>query len=213
MKVDESVKEQFSNNLRQCRTYKNVSWLPLSTLNNLRNTFICDKLDPQTVWPNVRIKAAPNFSQICPKISTPVFCFRGKAFIIAAKLTKYLGYFCKKSCHQQGLSKIAQPGHTGPEIQRVLFYNCSSTASQWVAIAPRGERLPISIIRQLAVEVVTTLRSGLCRLSQFIPVWPRPRSVKNKNKNTIAIPRSAQPSYADNNWPDRNRLLDKLKIN
>ena len=28
------------------------------------------------------------------------------------KVTKYLGYFCKKFCHQE-LSKIAQSGHTG----------------------------------------------------------------------------------------------------
>ena len=43
-------------------------------------------------------------------------CERGQRYVFqnSQKVTKYLGNFCEKNCHQE-LSKIVQSGHTGPQ--------------------------------------------------------------------------------------------------
>ena len=45
------------------------------------------------------------------KVAKTVFVTKFTFFKIAIKVTKYLGHFCTKICHQ-GLSKVAQSGHT-----------------------------------------------------------------------------------------------------
>ena len=56
-------------------------------------------------------KVAQTYTKVAPKVATTVFVLRSKVFIIAPRVTKYLGYYWKKNCHQE-LSKIAQSGHT-----------------------------------------------------------------------------------------------------
>ena len=52
-----------------------------------------------------------NFFKSRPKGGHSIFCFKFTLFKIATKVTKYLGYFCKKYCCQE-LSKVAQSGRT-----------------------------------------------------------------------------------------------------
>ena len=77
--------------------------------------FICKTIDLnnfilESAWPDVGIKSCSNFSQSCPKwVATAVFVYKAR-FYNSQKVTKYLGYFSKKICHQE-VSKIAQSGH------------------------------------------------------------------------------------------------------
>jgi len=55
-------------------------------------------------------KVAQFYSKVAQKVAS-VFLFKVTFFIIAQKVGKYLGYFCKKLCRQYRL-KVAQCGHT-----------------------------------------------------------------------------------------------------
>ena len=63
-----------------------------------------------SVWPDASIETRkwPNFTQKWPNL---FFSLKVTLFIIAQKVGKYLGYFCKKICCQDR-SKVAQSGHT-----------------------------------------------------------------------------------------------------
>ena len=52
-------------------------------------------------------------SKVAQIVATASSSYKLMFFIIAQKVTKYLGYL--KNCYQE-LSKIAQSGHTGPTI-------------------------------------------------------------------------------------------------
>ena len=58
-------------------------------------------------------KVAQIFLNLTQFSNSSRFCFNVMFFKIGQKLTKYLGYFCKKICHQE-FSIITQSGHTGP---------------------------------------------------------------------------------------------------
>ena len=61
---------------------------------------------PNSAWPDVDIKSSPSR----PNSSHSSFDVKIPFFIKAAKIVKYLGYFCTKNCHQSpynfGLRKI-----------------------------------------------------------------------------------------------------------
>ena len=59
-------------------------------------------------------KKLPNFSLKGPKCSHYGFNIKNYILKFAPTVAKYLGYICKKKCHQD-LSKLGQSGHTAFE--------------------------------------------------------------------------------------------------
>ena len=64
------------------------------------------------VWPDGRIKGTPVAPKVAKNIDKLVFTLKGMLFKMPKQFSKYLCYFYKKNCGQ-GISKIAQSGHTG----------------------------------------------------------------------------------------------------
>ena len=62
-------------------------------------------------------KKLPNFSLKGPKCSHYGFNIKNYILKFAPTVAKYLGYICKKKCHQD-LSKLGQSGHTAFEWSR-----------------------------------------------------------------------------------------------
>ena len=76
----------------------------------LFTAFGCGRWVLDSVWPDVKIKVAQIYPNVDPNSSHSRVCFKVMSFLKAQKVTKYLGYFCKKICYQE-LLKIAQSGH------------------------------------------------------------------------------------------------------
>ena len=64
-----------------------------------------------SVRPDEGIKNSKIFPKRCPKSSHIRLYSDNDTSQMAQKVSRFLGYYCRKICHQ-GLSKIAQSGHT-----------------------------------------------------------------------------------------------------
>ena len=102
-----------------------VDWKPPSDFLKVQRNLIWIKWQtttargtnaPNSAWPDVDIKSSPSR----PNSSHSSFDVKIPFFIKAAKIVKYLGYFCTKNCHQSPY-KIFQSGHTGMHIGVEIF--------------------------------------------------------------------------------------------
>ena len=74
-------------------------------------SFLSTVNQSRAVSPDVERKSSPSFPKSCPKSRLTSSASKAMVFTTAQKVTKYLGYFCNKSCCQE-FPKIAQSGHT-----------------------------------------------------------------------------------------------------
>ena len=70
-------------------------------------SFLIVKALDSAVWPNVAVKSSPNVSKSCPPKSRRNSFYQKVIFQNRPKVTKYLGYFCKKIWYRV-VQKISQ---------------------------------------------------------------------------------------------------------
>ena len=71
------------------------------------------------VWPDARMKSSPIFTKVAQIGAEEAFYAKRYVFTIAQKVAQYLSLFCKRICLQD-FSKVAQSGHTAPNLTDLL---------------------------------------------------------------------------------------------
>ena len=136
----------YTISVRKGELYGNF-YLPCHDLEVASNTFLLHlfifspfSLPTAQVQCDLMLKCSPKVSKSFPKCNYSSLYKKSDVFKTAQTVSKHLGYFCKKNCHQE-LSKIAQSAYTaqvGLCFQPYLVLQYLNFADLLMALVLRG---------------------------------------------------------------------------